>query len=454
MGFINENFMLHGKTAERLYHEYAEGLPIIDYHCHLSPKQIAENYRFRNAYDVFLGGDHYKWRLMRAFGIDERHITGDAPEKEKFFRFAEAMPYMIGNPVYHWTHLELKRYFGIDEPLSPKNAEAVWDKVNEMLERDDFRAQALILKSGVEVVCTTDDPADDLHFHESLKDFGVKILPAFRPDKSVGIEKAGWIDYIKNTGAKSYRELTDWLSSRMDYFDRHGCRLSDHGLDGVPYCEGDPASVFEKKMRGDAVTAKEAECFRYSLLSFCAKEYARRGWAMQLHIGALRNNNSVMMKKLGPDTGFDSINDMEVAENLSRLLDGLSSEGSLPKTILYCLNPKDNFVLATMAGNFQESEGVLCKMQFGAGWWYNDQRDGMEKQLRDNAALGLLGGFVGMLTDSRSFVSYPRHEYFRRILCNLIGSWVDNGEYPEDYDALGRIIRGICYENAKKYFGF
>lgn len=407
MGMITDRFMLKNKTAEKLYFDYAKDLPIIDYHCHLSPRMIAEDYRFQNAYDLFLGGDHYKWRQMRSNGIDEHMITGDGDEYEKWLGFARTMPLLIGNPLYHWTALELKRYFDIDLPLNEKNAKEIWDVCNEKLRGADFSAKNLIRRSRVEVICTTDDPYDDLHFHEQLTNFETKVIPAFRPD---------------------LQEIKSDITTRMDYFHAHGCRLSDHAID---------------EMNGDIIEK----------LVFLGREYARRGWAMQLHIGAMRNNNTRMFEKLGADTGFDSVNDFQIARGISKLLDTLEREDALPKTILYCLNPKDNYVLGTMLGNFQKGP-TPGKLQFGSGWWFNDNRDGMEQQLKALANLGCLGRFIGMLTDSRSFVSYPRHEYFRRILCNLLGEWVEAGEYPEDYEALKTIVEGICYYNAKNYFNF
>ncbi|MBQ7412184.1 MAG: glucuronate isomerase [Clostridia bacterium] len=405
MSFINDKFMLKNDTAIELY-EAVKDLPIIDYHCHISPKMIAENYKFKNATELFLGGDHYKWRQMRTNGVDEKYITGDAPDYEKWLAFAKTMPYLLGNPLYHWTHLELKRYFDIDEVLCEESAKRIWDKVNACLERDEFSTQGLIKRSGVEVICTTDAPYDTLEYHKALKDFEVKVIPAWRPD---------------------IYDIKPDFGERMDYFHENGCRLADHAVD---------------RMDDETINA----------LITLGREYAKRGWVWQLHIGALRNNNSRMLKKLGPDTGFDSINDFEIARGLSKILDTLDSEGALPKTILYCLNPKDNYVLGTMLGNFQG--GVPGKIQFGSGWWFNDQRDGMVAQMRALANLGMLSRFVGMLTDSRSFVSYTRHEYFRRILCNLIGEWVEDGEYPRDMDTLKKIARDICYFNAKNYFDF
>ena len=452
MSFINESFMLKTETAKKLY-DMVKDLPIIDYHCHLSPEMIAENYKFKNAYDLFLGGDHYKWRQMRTNGIDEKYITGDADDYEKFRAFAGAMPYLIGNPLYHWTHLELKRYFDIDEPLSEKTCDMVWEKVNACLAKDEFTAQNLILRSNVEVICTTDDPIDTLEYHEALASFPTKILPTFRPDKAVEIGKETFIPYIEAVGVKTYAELEQWIRDRIAYFNARGCRLSDHGLEYVPFSIGDPAVAFEKRMAGKELTIDEIDAFKTALMKACAEEYSKYGWTMQLHIGALRNNNRRMYESLGPDVGFDSINDLCIAEKLSAFMNNLEYDDCLPKTILYTLNPKDNYVLGTMLGNFQKAP-TPGKIQFGSGWWFNDQRDGMEAQMCALANLGTISRFVGMLTDSRSFVSYPRHEYFRRIMCNLIGKWVEDGEYPEDYDMLAKIVKGIAYENAKSYFNF
>ena len=452
MSFINDNFMLKTKAARRLY-KAVEKLPIIDYHCHLSPKMIAEDYKFRNAYDLFLGGDHYKWRQMRTNGIDEEYITGSADEYEKFRAFAKTMPYLLGNPIYHWTHLELKRYFGIDATLSEETCEEIWNRCNECLKLDEFSAKNLIRRSNVEVICTTDDPADTLEYHEALRDFETKILPTFRPDKAVEIGKETFVPYIESVGVKSYAELEAWIRERIAYFNAHGCRLSDHAMEYVPFAVGDASAAFDKRMAGEELTKDEIDAFKTALLKVCAEEYTKLGWTMQLHIGALRNNNRKMYEKLGPDTGFDSINDLSIAEALSAFMNHLEYSDVLPKTILYTLNPKDNYVLGTMLGNFQKGP-TAAKIQFGSGWWFNDQRDGMVAQMTSLANLGMLSRFVGMLTDSRSFVSYPRHEYFRRILCNLIGTWVEDGEYPADYKTLEEIVKGICYYNAKAYFNF
>ncbi len=454
MGIINDNFMLSNNTAQTLYREYAKDMPIIDYHCHLSPKMIAENYKFRNAYDLFLGGDHYKWRQMRSFGIDKNDITGDTDEYRKWLGFAQVMPYLIGNPLYHWTALELKRYFDIDTPLTEKTAKEIWDICNEKLKGDDFSARALIEKSNVEIICTTDDPADDLHFHKQIKEdgFKTKVLPAFRPDKLINIDKPEFEKYIADNGIASFDTLLNWLDGRINHFNENGCRISDHALDYVPFAEGDASEIFVKKLSGAPLNQNETDIFKTSVLMHCAKRYTELNWSMQLHIGALRNNNSKMLKLLGADTGFDSINDLSIAESLAKLLDAMSSNGILPKTILYTLNPKDNYVLGTMIGNFQ-SGPEKSKLQFGSGWWFNDNEDGMTAQIKALANLGTLGKFIGMLTDSRSFVSYPRHEYFRRILCNILGEWVESGKYPADFEYLEKIVRGISYYNAKEYFG-
>ncbi len=452
-GFITDDFMLHNKTARKLYHEYAEALPIIDYHCHLQPKMIAENYQFRDTYDLFLGGDHYKWRQMRSNGVPEEFITGDRPGLEKWKMWCKTLPLLIGNPLYHWTHLELLRYFDLDEPLTEQNCEEVWSYCNSRLTGETFRAQSLISRSNVEALCTTDDPADTLEYHEKMAGFSTKILPTFRPDKAVEIGKETFLPYMEANGIKTYDELIKWLTARIAFFHAHGCRLADHALEAPSCAAGDAAAVFEKRVNGEAITEHEADVFRTAVLKHCATEYVARNWTMQLHIGALRNNNTKMYRLLGPDTGFDSVNDREVAAGLAGFLDTLAIDDCLPKTILYTLNPKDNYVLGTIMGCFQ-SAPTAGKIQFGSGWWFNDQRDGMMGQMQALGNLGILSRFVGMLTDSRSFVSYPRHEYFRRIFCNLIGTWVEDGEYPKDWVTLEKIVRGVCYENARDYFAF
>ena len=455
MGIINDSFMLSGKTARKLYDSYAKDMPIIDYHCHLVPKMIADDHKFEDAYELFLGGDHYKWRQMRSFGIDEKFITGDGDRYEKWLGFARVMPYLIGNPLYHWTSLELKRYFDIDEPLCEGSAERIWNACNEKLKGDDFSARSLITRSNVAVICTTDDPMDSLEHHKKIKadGFGTAVLPTFRPDKAVNIEKPEFVGYIEQNGIKSYDELVSWLGEKIEYFAANGCVISDHALEYVPFAVGDAKGVFDKKLAGLELSKSEIDAFKTAVLSVCAAHYARLGWTMQLHIGALRNNNSRMFKLLGADTGFDSINDLCIAEALSAFMNYLDEREILPKTILYTLNPKDNYVLGTMLGNFQRGP-VASKIQFGSGWWFNDNEDGMRQQMRALGNLGVLGKFVGMLTDSRSFVSYPRHEYFRRILCDMLGEWVDCGKYPEDFESLEKIVRGISFENAKEYFGF
>ncbi len=453
--FLNEDFMLYTKTAKRLYHDYAEDLPIIDYHCHLQPKMIADNYAFPDTYDLFLGGDHYKWRQMRTAGVPEEYITGSADGFQKWKMWAKTLPMLIGNPLYHWTHLELKRYFGIETPLTEENCEEIWKLCNNALVSDSFRAKALIERSNVETICTTDDPADTLEHHEAIaaSGFATKVLPTFRPDKLVEIGKETFLPYIEAAGIHTYDELIAWLNSRIDFFHAHGCRLSDHALEACPCRVGDAAAVFEKRVNGGMLTNEECDIFRTAVLKHCAGRYVELSWTMQLHIGALRNNNTKMYRLLGADTGFDSVNDKEIAAGLAGFLDTLSMDDCLPKTILYTLNPKDNYVLGTIMGCFQ-SAPVAGKIQFGSGWWFNDQRDGMEGQMKALGNLGMLGRFVGMLTDSRSFVSYPRHEYFRRIFCNLIGEWVENGEYPDDKAHLSAIVKGVCYQNAKEYFAF
>ena len=450
MAFINDNFMLKNETAKKLY-SAVKDLPIIDYHCHLSPKMIAENYKFRNATDLFLGGDHYKWRQMRTAGVDEELITGRASDYEKFRAFAKVMPKLIGNPIYHWTHLELARYFGIFDTLSEKTCDEIWNKCNALLEREDYRAQGLIKRSNVEALCTTDDPIDTLEYHKALSDFEVKVLPTLRPDKLLNIDKDTFDAYIADAKIETYGDLLKFIEDRVAYFAECGCRLSDHAFDAVPFALGDAEAVFEKKRRGECVTEEEAAVYKTAVMTELCRQYVKHGFVVQIHIGALRNNNRTMFEKLGADTGFDSVADREIAAPLSALLGYLEYNRILPKTILYNLNPKDNYTLATMIGNFQGG-GIPGKMQFGSGWWFLDQRDGMEAQMRALANLGMLSLFVGMLTDSRSFVSYTRHEYFRRILCNLIGSWVEDGEYPDDFDTLKGIVSDVCYYNAKRYF--
>lgn len=462
--FMNEDFLLDNPTAVKLYHEYAEEMPIFDYHCHLSPKEIAENKKYRNITELWLGGDHYKWRAIRSNGVEEKYVTGDGDDKEKFLKWAETMPNCIGNPLYHWTHLELRRYFGINELLSPATAESIWERCNAMLQQDGFTARNLIKRSNVKVVCTTDDPVDSLEYHKAIaedKTFDIKVLPAFRPDKGINIDKEGFIPWLlkleKVTGSKiaSFQDLKAAFVSRLEFFHQAGCRISDHGLDPLVFRKGteeEASIILQKALSGKALTQSEIEVYKTQVLVFLGKQYARLDWVMQLHMGVLRNNNTRLMKELGPDTGFDSIGDWSFASSLSALLDTLDQTDELPKTILYHLNPRENEILGTITGCFQSGK-IPGKMQYGSAWWFNDQKDGMEKQMIALANLGLLSRFVGMLTDSRSFLSYTRHEYFRRILCNILGNWVEKGEIPNDMALLGQMVRDISYNNAASYFG-
>ncbi|QTF10072.1 glucuronate isomerase [Brenneria izadpanahii] len=462
--FLSEDFLLDSAFARRLYYDYAVSQPIFDYHCHLPPEQIAENYRFKNLYDIWLKGDHYKWRAMRANGVPERFCTGDASDWEKFEAWAATVPHTIGNPLYHWTHLELRRPFGITGTLlSPSTAKDIWQRGNALLERDEFTARGIMQQMNVKMVGTTDDPIDDLRHHKSIAQdgsFSIKVLPSWRPDKAFNIEAEGFVDYMRRLEAASdtsitrFSDLRDALTKRMDHFAAHGCKVSDHALDVVVYGEADDATldaILSRRLSGEKATPEEAAQFKTAVLLFLGSEYHRREWVQQYHIGALRNNNSRQLKLIGPDTGFDSINDQPLAQPLSRLLDAQAKDNHLPKTILYCLNPRDNEVIGTMVGNFQ-GEGTPGKMQFGSGWWFNDQKDGMQRQMTQLAQLGLLSRFVGMLTDSRSFLSYTRHEYFRRILCQMIGRWVEDGEAPADLPLLGEMVKNICFDNAKNYF--
>ena len=465
--FLNDDFMLENQTAVELYHKFAKAAPILDYHCHLNAAEIAEDKQYRNITEVWLGGDHYKWRAMRANGIEERYITGDADDKEKFIKWAETITQCIGNPLYQWAHLELRRYFGIEELLTPESAERIWDLCNEQLKTKDFTARSLIKRSNVKALCTTDDPVDDLSAHIALagdKSFDVKVLPALRPDKAINIEKTGFVDYMqklsKASGVtiKGIEDVKAALLKRLEFFHSTGCRISDHGLDPFVYCdpeiergETSPARAFDKAIAGQALTKHEVNLYRTEILLFLGRQYARLGWAMQLHMDVMRSNNTRMMNKLGPDTGFDAIGDWNTASELCRFLDKLDVTDELPKTILYSLNPSKNEILGTIAGCFQKGP-VRGKIQLGSAWWFNDQKDGMERQLTALASLGLVSNFVGMLTDSRSFLSYTRHEYFRRILCNLLGKWVENGEAPRDMDQLGKMVEDICYNNAYSYF--
>lgn len=463
--FMDDDFLLDTPSSKKLFHEYAEHMPICDYHCHLSPKEIYENRQPENISQLWLSGDHYKWRAMRSAGVEEKYCTGDAAPKEKFEKFAYALQYCIGNPLYHWAHIELQRYFGIDTPLNAKTAQDIYERANQAIASGDFRPQSLIKKSNVKVVCTTDDPVDNLEYHKLLKGtagFDCKVLPSFRPDKALNIHLDGFADYIQALGEsaqveiKSYRDVIDALLKRADYFDSVGCKVSDQAFEYVPFAKADDKEIeriFKKAMNGERITAEESDKYRTPVLLALGKKYHQLGWAMEIHIGAIRNNSTRMFEKLGADTGFDSVGDCEIAITLSRFLDALDYENALPKTILFNLNDKDNTVLATMLGNFQSSEAD-SKIQFGPAWWFLDTMDGMTNQMKALGNLGVLGKFVGMETDSRSFTSYGRHEYFRRIMCRLLGRWVEDGWYAFDEDILKEIIQGICYNNAMKYFGF
>ncbi len=463
--FINDSFMLQSDEAVRLYHEFAADMPIIDYHCHLPPEEVAQDKTWENLSQVWLSGDHYKWRQMRTNGVDERFCTGDASDREKFDKFAEVMPYLLRNPLYHWSHLELARYFDIDDcVLSPETADDIWDRTQTKL-GNGISARQLMLDSKVKVVCTTDDPADSLTHHLAVKadGFKVQMLPAFRPDKAMAVEDAtAFNGYLEQLGAaadidiNSYETLIVALRKRHDFFHEMGCRISDHGLNTCwfkPATESEIASIFDKVRAGKQVTVEEDEQFKTAMLLEFGRMDAEKGWTKQLHLGALRNANTRMLNQLGDNTGFDSIGDWSYAEPLSRYLDALNSENALPKTILYNLNPNDNEMLATMLGNFQDGS-VAGKMQLGSGWWFLDQKDGMERQIEALSQLGSLSRFVGMLTDSRSFLSYTRHEYFRRILCNILGRDMAEGAVPYDFELVGRMVRDICYNNAADYFGF
>ena len=459
--FMDKDFLLESETARVLYHEYASGMPIADYHCHVSPREIYEDKHFENITEVWLSGDHYKWRVMRANGIDERYITGDADPYEKFLAFATSLPKAIGNPMYHWCHLELQRFFGYYGVLNADTAKEVWDLTKEKLSQPDMGVRGLIRMSNVAFIGTTDDPIDSLEWHEKLASdttFQTVVAPSFRPDKALNAEKPGYLDYLAKLGEVTGIEIHDLkslkaaLRNRIEYFHAHGCKASDHGLDTMVWAPGNAQMVLQKALSGDTVTQLEAEVLKTDLLLFCAREYHRLGWVMQLHYNCIRNPNSKMLSRLGPDTGFDCIGPDNGARKLARLLDALYAEDALPKTILYSLDAGDNEVLDTLIGAFG-GDGIPGKMQHGSAWWFNDNRQGMVDQLTSLANLNLLGNFVGMLTDSRSFLSYTRHEYFRRILCNLIGKWVENGEYPADMALVGGIVRDICYHNAKRYFG-
>lgn len=463
--FIGKNFMLDNETAKKLYHDYAAQMPIVDYHCHINPKEIYEDKHYKSITEVWLYGDHYKWRAIRAMGIPEETITGNASDREKFFAYAKALEKCIGNPLYTWTHLELKRYFGYDGVLSEATAEEVWNLCNKKLVEEGLSVRKIIEMSNVKLICTTDDPIDSLEWHAKIAadpTCTVKVIPAFRPDKSVNIDKDGFGEYISQLEMICQKKITNLaelksaLSDRIAFFDKMGCRAADHGLDYIPAVfksEEKVDAVLQKALHGEAVTEAEAEAYKTNMLAFFAAHYKENGWVMQLHYGALRNNNTPLFKKLGPDTGNDAISSRDSSGNLAKLLDSFEKADALPKTIVYSLNPYDNEIITSIIGCFSsgKSRGY---MQHGSAWWFNDTKAGMTKQITDLANVMPLGNFVGMLTDSRSFLSYTRHEYFRRILCNIIGQWVENGEYPNDMEALGKIVQDICYNNAVEYFGF
>jgi len=460
--FIHDDFLLSTPAARRLYHEFAEPEPIFDYHCHLSPRDIAENRQFKNLFEIWLEGDHYKWRAMRSNGVAERFCTGDATPLEKFKAWAATVPHTVRNPLYHWTHLELARYFGITELLDASSAERIWHAANERLATPEFSTQGILKKFRVTTLCTTDDPTDDLAHHASIAAQGLatRVLPAYRPDAALAVHRPeffhSWLARMESASGvsiESLASLLDALRERRDFFHERGCRLSDHGLErcyAEPCTESEAGAIFTAARDGKAATPQEHAKFASFVMLFLGRLYAERGWTMQLHLGALRNNNSRLMRTLGPDTGFDSIGDFPQAQALGAFLDRLDSENALPKTILYNLNPADNYAFATMLGNFQDGSAP-GKVQLGSGWWFLDQKEAMEWQLNALSNLGLLSRFVGMVTDSRSFMSYPRHEYFRRVLCNLLGRDMDAGELPADFPLLGSMVRNICHENARAY---
>ena len=466
--FMNQEFLLDTPAASRLYHSYAEPLPIIDYHCHLSPAEIAEDKSFSNITEAWLYGDHYKWRGMRSCGIDEKYITGDASDYEKFRAYCSAMPKLAGNPLYHWSHLELRRYFGCDLIINEKNCDEIWRITSEAFAQGDMSARALMIKSGVKLVCTTDDPADTLEYHKLLADegFEVKVLPAFRPDKSMNIERRGIVEYLKKLGESEGVEITDLASLQaalrhsLDRFCALGCRTADHGMDNcVRFAlpnEYAADLILKKAIASDGVDVTENELALYQtqMNRFLGKEYKKRDMVLQLHFGVLRNPNKTMFEKLGPDAGYDTIHGQNCIASLAALLNDLNVRDALPRTILYSINPCDNEAVGTLCGSFCSSSDGLPTVVQGSAWWFNDNIDGMDAQMRSYANLAGLGNFLGMLTDSRSFMSYPRHEYFRRILCRLVGEWVEKGLVPDDEELLSALIQSICYYNANRYFHF
>ena len=464
--FMDRDFLLETETAKKLFHDYAESTPVLDYHCHINPREIAEDRRFENITQVWLGGDHYKWRYMRSCGVEEKYITGSASDYEKFLAWAECLGKAIGNPLFHWSHLELQRYFDYHGVLNKKTAEEVWNFCNEKLAQPDMSVRNLIRRSNVTLICTTDDPVDSLEWHKKIaadKDFDVKVLPAWRPDRAMNIEKPDYLEYLdrlcETVGfpeIHTFALLKETLNRRMDFFASMGCTVSDHGLEYVMYC---PASddeieeIFLKRQNRMILSREEEMKFKTAFLLFVGQEYHKRGWAMQLHYGCKRDNNRRMFEQIGPDTGYDCINNSAPSSQMADFLNALNMTDELPKTILYSLNPNDNQAIGSIIGCFQDSSAV-AKIQQGSAWWFNDNKIGMQEQMTALANLGNLSGFVGMLTDSRSFLSYTRHEYFRRILCNLLGGWVENGEFPNDMETLSEIVKDISYYNAKRYFGF
>ena len=465
---MDNDFLLESEAAKRLYHSHAEKLPIIDYHCHLSPKEIAENKKFSNITELWLYADHYKWRAMRSCGVDEKYITGDGSDFEKFREYCRIMPLMIGNPIYHWSHLELRRYFDCDLIINEQNCEKIWQITSERLARDCFGAKDYIRNSNVKLLCTTDDPADDLLYHKEIKESGfeVKVLPAFRPDKGLNIERKGIKAYIEILGKSSGVEISDLDSLckayrvSLDRFEELGCRTADHGMDDyVSFCKPDPYHanlIFQKALEcdGSGITPDELALWKTQMMRFFGLEYVKRGWVLQLHYGVLRNPNKVMFARLGADSGYDTIRGENCIADIASLLNYLEENGALPRTVIYPINPSDNAAVGTLCGSFCRGDGsYMPSVVQGSGWWFNDNIDGMVSQMKSFANLASLGNFLGMLTDSRSFMSYPRHEYFRRILCNLVGDWLERGFYP-DYDAAANIVERVCYYNTVRYFGF
>ena len=465
--FMGPDFLLDNETARELYHESAAKEPIFDYHCHLIPQQIAENRKFADLTEIWLGGDHYKWRALRTVGVEERLITGNADPFDKFMAWAKTMPQLLGNPLYHWSHLELQRYFGITEALNERSAHMIWDRTREMLQSDDLSVASIFASFKVAAVGTTDDPADDLLVHKAINEgsapigsIDTRVLPSFRPDKAIMIQAPGFAEYIERLGASTDREIRsahdvcEALSSRLEFFVKQGCKASDHGIPMVPYTEASEAEVetiFQKGIAGNVLTEREIDAYQTFIMVHLGKEYARLGVVMQLHMNSIRNLNGPMLASIGPDTGFDAAHDLPMAEKLAGYLGKLASADLLPKTVLYTLNPKDYYIMGTIMGAFQ-GDGIPGKIQLGSGWWFCDHKDGMSDQLKILGNLGALPRFIGMLTDSRSFLSYPRHEYFRRILCNLLGTWTEEGEIPADPVLLDTVVKDISFRNADRYF--